>query len=91
MFNRIKYPEEKKCIDDITPLKVLLKNQGAHTESISISPELIQICNINDVIDFHLLLKTLPTTAPVDSDEYHRSTSYLNRQQPDYSCCQDQE
>jgi hypothetical protein len=31
----------------ITPSMVLLKNQGAHTESISISPELIQICNIN--------------------------------------------
>ena len=82
MFNRIKYPDEKKCIDDITPLRVLLKNQGAYTESISISPELIQICNINDVIDFHLLLKTLPTTVPEDTDEYRRSTSYLYRRYP---------
>ena len=36
-----------KCVNHITPLTVLLKNQGAYTESISISPELIQICNIN--------------------------------------------
>ena len=48
--NRIKYPDEMKCINDITPLMVLLKNQGAYTEQISISPELIQICNINYVI-----------------------------------------
>jgi len=28
----IKYPDEKKCINDITPFMVLLKNQGAYTE-----------------------------------------------------------
>jgi hypothetical protein len=39
-----------KRTNDITPLMVLLKNQGAYTESISISPELIQICNINRAI-----------------------------------------
>ena len=50
MFNRIKYLDEMKCINDITPLMVLLKNQRAYTESIDISPELIQICNINYAI-----------------------------------------
>jgi hypothetical protein len=31
-YVRIKYPDEKKCINDITPFMVLLKNQGAYTE-----------------------------------------------------------
>jgi len=50
LLRRIKYPDEMKSINDITPLMVLLKNQGAYIESIDISPELIQICNINYAI-----------------------------------------
>jgi len=36
---------EKECINDVTSLMVLLKNQGAHTESISISPEFTNLLN----------------------------------------------
>jgi hypothetical protein len=45
--NRIKYPDEMKCINDLTPLIVLLKNQGAHTEYFDIGPELIPIDYLN--------------------------------------------
>jgi len=38
-----------KCVAKGTSSMVFLKNQGAYTESISISPELMQICNINYV------------------------------------------
>jgi hypothetical protein len=38
MCNRIKYPVRNKCINDITPLMVLLKNQGAYTESNQYKP-----------------------------------------------------
>ena len=44
-----------KCINHITPLMVLLKNQGAYTEQISISPALIQICYLNDIINYDRL------------------------------------
>jgi hypothetical protein len=64
----------------VHPVLITLENTGAYTESISISPELIQICNINDSTNLHLLLKMLPTTVPVDTTEYHQSTSYLHRQ-----------
>jgi hypothetical protein len=33
--DRIKYPDEKILINDITPLTVLLKNKGTHTELIN--------------------------------------------------------
>ena len=39
MCNRIKYPEEMKCINSITPLMVLLKKQGAYTESNQYRPQ----------------------------------------------------
>ncbi len=34
----------------VHPVLIALKNKGAYTEFISISPELIQICNINYTI-----------------------------------------
>ena len=63
----------------------LLKNQGAHTELISIGPYLIQINNIN-----HAILAA-GSEFNVHRDEYRRSTSYRHRLQPDYSYCQGQE
>ncbi len=44
---QIKQIEKKKCMNNISSLMVLLKNQGTYTELISISPKLIQIINVN--------------------------------------------
>ncbi len=68
---------------------LLLKDQGAYTELISIGPKLARICYLNDTINCCLQIKVLPVTE--HTDEYHRSTSCPNRRQPDYSCYQDQE
>jgi len=49
-LRRFKYRVERKFINDIAFPDVLIKDQGAYTKSISISPEVRQICNINNVI-----------------------------------------
>jgi hypothetical protein len=59
-----------KCIDNVTSSMVLLKNQGAYTKLISISPEFTN--------QSHLIAKYL-LRVPVDTNEYHRNTSYLYR------------
>jgi hypothetical protein len=75
MCNRIKYPGEKKCINDITPLMVLLKNQGAYTESNQYKPRIFK--SIALTAQFYLTVKSL-LTVQVDTAERHRSTSYPN-------------
>ncbi len=76
MFNRIKYPDEKKCINDTTPLMVLLKNQGAYTESNQYKPQFTQSTTLS--AQFYLTAKSI-LTEPVDTDEYHLSITYLYR------------
>ncbi len=65
MFNRIKYPVEMKCINDITPLMVLLKNQEAYTKSNQYRPRIYK-----STLQFYLTVKS-QFTVQVDRDEYH--------------------
>jgi hypothetical protein len=78
-LRRIKYPEEKKCANDITPLMVLLKNQGAYTESNQYKPRICK--SIALTAQFYLTVKA-QLTVQVDKVEYHRSITCLYRRCP---------
>ncbi len=63
----------------VCPLNCLFlrEQNGAYTESISISPELKQICYISYAINCPL--NQLPAME-ADTAEYHQRASYLNHQ-----------
>ena len=66
------------------------KITGSHTESFDISPELTQICYIDQAVAINSEITQLKVPAVEDTAEHRQNTSYLNRRLPDSSCCQDQ-
>jgi hypothetical protein len=68
---------------------IFFKNQGTHTELISMGPKLARIRYLSDKTKCCPHIKVLPVMEHTDG--YRRSISYPHRLQPDYSYCQGQE